>query len=275
MGFTITPNLGLKKPEHRDPDTFESWEVVPNHNMELIDAAIGSIRAHTSQVFIQDGDSVSQSLDKLDAGLGLASTTTTQDQRDALAGEGIPSGSNKFATKSYVRMPRKFVITPEFPGVLVASPGGANIGIMDTDAEVNNNFLYGFYQWLSDQGSFQSYDLVVQWRIPETFLNFLATSNKALIVDICTQEADATNNKVDVILSKDGADSTTSSMLAQISTIWASEKENTAIIGFDAAKILSDLGVLLPGDTLNIRIRMYSKNSVWVKVGAITIQYVG
>lgn len=35
MGSTYTPNLGFRKPEHRDPETYESWDEVLNSNFDI------------------------------------------------------------------------------------------------------------------------------------------------------------------------------------------------------------------------------------------------
>jgi len=274
MSSSYTTNLGLRKPANKDPDTFDIWDQVMNGNMEILDLAFGS-RAYTQQNYIANSDSHSQSLDKLDMKLkDLADVAPTTDQKAALAGEGTPSGSNLFVTKSYVRMARKRVLFPEFPSaVLAIAPGGANTGILSTGAEVSGNYIYNYYKWLSAEAAFQSYDISVQWRVPETFLEF--DVGRALVVDICTEEASAVNNKIDVILSKDGV-AGSSSIADQFSTVlgtWYSEREGNEIVVFTSADAI--LSTLVVGDTLNIAVRVYSKSSKYVKIGAITIQYEG
>jgi hypothetical protein len=169
------------------------------------------------------------------------------------------------------------VLFPEFPGAtFTLSPGGANLGTLTTDKEDYGNYYYNHYKWISDQITMQNYDIVIQWRVPETFLNLLATANKALIIDLSTQENTTTNNKVDVILSKDGSILTTSTLANKVSTVagvWYSERVGNEVVKFDATDPI--LSGLVAGDTLNIVIRMYSKNSKTVKIGAITIQYTG
>ena len=274
MASNYTENLNLRKPSHRDPETFESWDQVLNSNFDVIDAVFGS-RSYTEENYIDHTDSHGESLNKLDIALkDVSDTAPTINQKAALDGEGTPSATNKYATKDYVRVSRKEVFFPEFAGAtFVASPGGANTGNMTTDMETHNDFNYNFYKWVSDEVTFQSYDISFQWRVPETFLNF--NDIAAIIVDICTEDDSTADNKIDIILSKDGS-ATTSSITYIVSETagdWASEREGNIIAEFfDDNVVISNLA---PGNTLNILIRMYSQNSKYVKIGAITIEYVG
>jgi hypothetical protein len=259
----------------------------------------------------------------------------TQDQHDALTGEGTPSTTNLYVTKSYVRMARKEILFPEFQSAtFTAEPFGANIGTLRTDSEAYGDYIYNFYKWLSAEVTMQSYAISVQWRVPETWLNW---NTSAMIVDICTEEDAVTNNKIDVIIRKDGTPvgftwlantayvegdvvfplalngfsyrcttagtsdpaveptwpiivgSTVNDPIvggevtwicqrhsridyfSTVATNWYSEREGTQVITFTRA----DLGIVTAGDTLNITIRMYSKDSQYVKIGAITFQYTG
>jgi hypothetical protein len=275
MGSTYTPNLGLKKPIYKDPDTFNAWDVVVNMNMNTIDATFGN-RNYTEQNYITNTDDHTSSIDKLDMGLkDVADLAPTSDQKDALAGEGTPSGTNKYVTKDYVRLVRKEILFPEFQSsTFVPSPGGANIGILITEAETVGNYIYNYYKWVSSEGAFQNYDISIQWRVPETLESWHLT--KALIIDICTQEDVVTNNFVTAILSKDGVAGTVTSpnSVSSSSGVWCAERTSGEIIVFSATDLGTTLA-LAPGDTLNITIRMNSQNSKYVKIGAITIQYVG
>jgi len=68
MSSTYTTNLGLRKPAHQDPDTYETWDQVLNNNFDTIDAVFGA-RSYTEKNYILNSDSHSQSLDKLDIAL--------------------------------------------------------------------------------------------------------------------------------------------------------------------------------------------------------------
>ncbi len=280
MASTYTTNLSLRKPEHRDPDTVESWDAVVNNNMEIIDTAVGA-RTYTEDNYIHDGEALATSLNALDMNLKDVANLApdTADKHNALAGAGTPSGANPYTTKSYVdgltQFVRKMVLFPEFVGAtFTEGSGAAHTGTMTTDVELTGtNFLYNYYKWLSSEGTLQKYDIVCQFRIPESFVS-LAT-NKCIVVDLCTEEIATTNNAVDVTVSKDGVVTTASTTgnTSAVAATWASEREGSSVAYFDAV----DVGALAfaAGSTVNVRITMYSQASKYVKLGAITFQYTG
>ncbi len=278
MSSTYTTNLGLRKPSHADPDTYNSWDVVINTNMDYIDTAFGP-RSYSGAPpnghYILASDNHSLSLDKLDVALfAVAINTPTTNEKAALAGEGVPSVANKYTTRDYVRVNRKEVLFPEFgSSVLTPSPGGANTGLMITDAEVVANYRYNHFKWESSEVALQNYDISLQWRVPETLLNWLTD---ALMVDICTEDINILNCKVDVILSKDGAAATVSKVdkVSTVAATWYAERLNNELITFSDVDLGTTLA-LIAGDTLNITIRVYSKSDNYVKIGAVTIGYRG
>jgi len=279
MSSIYTTNLGLRKPSHADPDTVNSWDTVINTNMDYIDAAYG-LRSYSGVSpnghYILASDNHSLSLDKLDVALYAVSINTpTVDEKAALAGEGAPTVSNKYTTKDYVRVNRKEQIFPEYAGAtFTPAAGGANIGVMTTNAEMIANYMYNYYKWLSTEVVLQSYDISVQWKVPETFINWLT---KALSVDICTELTDPLECKVSVYVYKDGVALGPVFSLDKVSTVaatWYDERHNSDVITFSAA----DLGTTLnlgAGDVVDIAIRVYSRNSRYVKVGAVTLGYRG
>ena len=287
MTITLTPNISLKKLEYRDTD-YPDWGTVENSNMNTLDLAIGDFQ-YTEENYVTSStpptpsnpitvvESHSESLNNLDINLEIYDLRMpTADERAALIGEGTPTGTNLYVTKSYARPARKKILFPEATGaVLTPAPGGANIGNMTSIAMAVGNYIFNYYQWLSSSVvAIQSYDISIQWRVPETFLGFTLTANKALTVDICTQENAITNNKVDVIIKKDGI-ATTSSMIDKYSTVadtWYAERKGNEKIGFDRTDTV--LSTLVAGDTLDITIRVYSWNK-YVKIGAVTVQYTG
>jgi hypothetical protein len=275
MGSTYTSNLGLRKPEHRDPETLETWDGVLNANFDLLDIAFGS-RQYIEQNYITNTDSLAQSLDKLDQKIKRVNDLTpTQNQKDALVGEGTPALANKYVTKSFVRFDKREVWFPEFPGATFsATPAVGNTGALSTDSEMVGNRRFNFYEWLSAEATLQSYDIVVQWKVPATFVNFTSVANKALVIDLTTDSSTPANCHVDVELQKDGV-ATLSTLSDKVSPdgSWRVERLNNEIIYFGASNPI--LASLIIGDVLNIRITLNSKNSNKVKVGAITFGYVG
>jgi hypothetical protein len=286
--MTLTPNLALEKLDYRDID-YPDWGTVENKNMDILDLAYGTL-IYTEENYITSSsppppatpitvvESQSESLDNLDIVLeSVAILMPTGDQKGALICEGgVPDATHKYVTKSYVRMDRKRVLFPEEAGsVVTPSPGGANLGNMTTATETSGNYIYNYYKWLSSEVTFQNYDISIQWRVPEPFLGFRTTAFKALIVDIATEMASDVNNYVDVIIQKDGIATTFSSThnFSSVGTNWYSEREGNELIGFDSTNPI--LASLVAGNTLDITIRVYSQNSKYAKVGAVTIQYIG
>ena len=276
MGSTYTNNLGLRKPEHRDPETVESWDGVLNNNFDLIDLAFG-LRQYTEQNYISNSDSHSDSINKLDmVAKDVSDLAPTADQKAALVGEGVPNASNKYVTKSYARPEQTVVLFPEFLGCTFSeAPGGANVGNITTDSEVITDRRFNFYEWLSAEIILNNYDLVVQWKVPATFLNWTATPNKALIIDINTDSITPADSHVDVELQKDGVAllSTLSNKVSIVATAWNAERFGNEVVYFGGADPV--LYSLTPGDVLNIRITLHSKNSNKVKVSAITLRFGG
>jgi hypothetical protein len=288
MGSTYTTNLTLRKPDHRDVETLEAWSYVLNSNFDLIDAAYG-LRSYTEQNYIVNADSHSSSLNKLDMKLfDVAQLTPTANEKAALVGPTgyAPSAGNPYATVSYVTalapIARKLILAPEYAGSVLWNGGSSPTGgVLTTDYELVTTYGYNFYKWLSTAVGFEVYNVMVRWKVPETFTGFLATANKALIIDICTDEASTTNNKVGATIFKEGV-GTPSPFVAIASTgpgAWCSERTGTdaTAIHFDSGDtVLSSLGA---GDVLVIQIEMSSKGSSgtdhFVKIGDITIQYTG
>jgi len=251
MSSTYTVNLGLRKPEHRDPETVESWDAVINNNLDLIDAAFGS-RSYTAkaQTYIASTDPHSLSLNKLAEAL--------KDVADTGGGGGA--------------VDRKVVLFPEFSGGTFTSTESNNLGTLVTNADVVGNYVFNHYNWQSSEITLQSYEISVQWRVPETWVSWLAES---LFVDISTKDTDNTNCKVDVTISKDGipGNSAVTGIVSAVAEDWYAERLGNALISFSNANPIIQL--LGAGDTLNILIKMYSQSNNYVKIGAITIGFHG
>ena len=167
---------------------------------------------------------------------------------------------------------RSVILFPEFPGASLTLSGSNNVGELTSDVD-DATYRFNHYKWLSSSVTLQSYDISVQWQVPVTFLNWQAD---ALQIDICTQLADITNCKVDVTICKDGVLGTTSDKVDKISTVgttWYSARGSNALIVFTSADGV--ISSLVAEDILNIKIRMYSKSSNYVKIGNITLNYKG
>ena len=286
MASTYTLNLGLRKPEHRDPETVESWDGVINNNLDIIDVAVGD-RTYSEHNYIHNSEALSISLNNLDIALKDVSDSIpaiTAPQFAALFGPGAypPTGANPYATINYVRISRKEVLSPEYVGaVLSPTPAVPNVGTMTSSSDLIISgglaYRYNYYKWVSSVLTpLQKYDIMVQWQVPSTFLGFNTTPGKALILDIRTDSAVAADCCVDIELHKDRMAYAAPTVYTwpvpavTASDVWQGEKQGPVVIGVSSTD-LAPLG-LLPGDVLNIRITMSSLANHVVKVGAITIQ---
>lgn len=107
------------------------------------------------------------------------------------------------------RIARKATISPEYPGAVVTGDGTNNTGTLTTDfceqgastdiPNTNTSIcdtsgdIHNYYQWGTNQGSAQDYDVWVRWRIPE---NFAAWDSNP--VQVYGRRTDTTNNAVTV-----------------------------------------------------------------------------
>jgi hypothetical protein len=156
----------------------------------------------------------------------------------------------------------------EYPGASLTASGSNNdpgsLG-MTSDLYVSGNTFINYYEWNSDtSSSLQSYDVFVQTRMPLNFKSFQTGTNTALVIQICTQENSATNNKIDITIQKDGSATTSAhtGLVSGTSGVWTSN-------GYDETD--SVLSALVAGDILNIRMRLYSFNSKYTRVGRIDL----
>jgi len=155
---------------------------------------------------------------------------------------------------------------PEYAGAVLSADGGDNdpgTEGMTSDSEVVSNVRYNYYEWLSDAGTLQDYDINVKIPIPYDFLSFQVGVSVALTVDIKTEENTTTNNKIDITLQKDGS-ATTSALTGQKSASAAT----WVAVGFDETDTVLDS--LAAGDVLNVTLKLYS-NSKYARVGKINL----
>lgn len=286
MASTYTTNIGLQKPEHRDPDTYYNWDVVCNGNSDILDSYLGA-KSYTEQNYISNSDALTLSLNKLDVQLkDVSDVAPTVDEKAALAGISgqTPSAANPYVTLNYLlggpsEVDKKHVLFPEFAGGTFAlTPGGLNTGTMITNSEVVSsaglNYRFNYYQWESaETADLHKYDIVVQWKVPSTFDSWTTTGYKALIIDFKTQINDPGECYVDVELTKDGSNLTSPYTGYSSGGVWFAEKLGNESIRVDRSDAI--LSTIVAGDTLNIRITLASRDNYYVRIGGITLQYVG
>jgi len=289
MGSTYTTNLNLRKPNHRDPDTLDSWDYVLNSDFDILDSTVGS-RLYSEQNYIVNSEPLSNSLNKLDQSVyDISLLAPTSDQKNALLGPigYLPNAGNPYATVNWVALgapiARKIILSPEYPGgVLWADGAVITGGSLTSDFESyplpppGAGFGYNHYKWVSTAVFQETYWVVVRWRAPESFTGFRTTANKALIVDIATEDTGA-NAQIDAAIFKDTGGVPTFSLVSLVSStvagVWYSERVGNEKVYYDATDpVLASIGA---GDVLVMQIAMNSQNNKWAKIGDITIQYNG
>ncbi len=270
MSHSNTTYLSLTKPSNQDPDTLDSWDTVVNGNMDKIDAAVGS-RVYTEHNYINSTEPLGTSLDKVDMKLkdiidGSVGPLTA-DQLAALAGAGVPTGANLFTTISYVAPVRKIILTPEYMGAVFHASGALNTGDMTSEMVEDASYRWNYYKWTSDEPAFNTYDISLQWVVPQTFL---AWQTRGLTVDFCGSD-NGTSSGLTVTLAKDGALGTTvvKTSGVVVGGTWYGDRPNNAIIHFSNTELGTTLS-LGAGNIINISLRLQAKDTQNMKVGNLT-----
>lgn len=171
---------------------------------------------------------------------------------------------------------RQVILSPEYPGAVLYADGinnsGGTLG-MTSDMEKEGDYWYNYYEWKSSETSgLQDYDIIICWALSRDFRAFKSGTNEAIKIDFSTEETATTNNKIDVTVYKDNVLASLGSSLGNTVSValdWQSARENNSPIAFDG----SSLSSLSAGDILIIDIKLYSQNSKYSRVGAITINY--
>lgn len=174
------------------------------------------------------------------------------------------------------------VLYAEYPNSIITADGSNNTGTFTSDSETHEtNYVFNYDEFTSTQSSLQDYDIWVSWRIPKTFSAFTTGADTSLTVDIATEDTSSSNNKVDVTIQKQGAagTETDTANVSAVAADWQtaiSGDSGSAVVGFDegtsCANCLGDLS-FTAGDTMIIKIKLYSKDNFYSRVGAVTINW--
>jgi hypothetical protein len=166
---------------------------------------------------------------------------------------------------------RESVMTesPEFSNFTLQASGSNNRGTLesDHDSAVNKNF----YKWSTRQNNnIQSYDIVMQWAIPENFQGFSTTANAPIEVDFKTNTTASTENALTVSIEDSAGNilsTTSNNLVSSTANTWV---ENQAV-NFTG-------GTFTPGEYLTLRFAMTSQatttsNQNPVFVGPVKFNY--
>ncbi len=154
------------------------------------------------------------------------------------------------------------VLSPEYSGAILYADGTDNYGRMTSDAIEDSGTFQNYYQWVSDKDTLQDYDILVKITLPSDFGGW---NEDAISLDFMTENsASTTYNNVGIsLVGKTGVDS---QVIGGISTLPANW-ERVSIKSSDISECNK------AGDSCTLRISMSSKDSYFVRVGDITLNY--
>ncbi|NCP67276.1 hypothetical protein GW756_02555 [bacterium] len=166
-----------------------------------------------------------------------------------------PSGAGGFFNVSHV-------LSPRYPSSIFEADGTNNTGSMFEEEETLASGIVGtILRWFSGQAVLQDYGIVVQFTVPEGFDSF---QTPALNLDYLT-EGTVADAKVDLTVERnnDGDDEISGAGIGLNSNTWSN-----GTFTFDGTTTWT------AGDTIKIKIKMFSKDAQSAKVGNIKINYV-
>ena len=152
----------------------------------------------------------------------------------------------------------KDTLTPEFQNLTIWADPSNNpnhVGTMEADYDVTTD--RNFYKWSTNKPNMQYYTLVLQYSIPENFIEW--ESSNQIELDIKTTNDDVLDNKIDVTLLDTDDDTMVITNGSNITSDPIPGGWKTQIISFDPNQGLADW---IPGRFLTLRIRLGSKADV-------------
>ncbi|MEK7504132.1 MAG: hypothetical protein AAB550_01335 [Patescibacteria group bacterium] len=171
--------------------------------------------------------------------------------------------------------PSYITLSPEFPGAVISADGSNNTGTFTSDREATGSgslYNFNYYEFSTGQTSLQDYDVYVRWEVPENFSSW-ATSN-AVTIDYATEDTSSANNKIDIQITKENdADTVTStSNVSPTAGKWQSSILASSPISFTATQMTTAI-TWAAGDVAIIRIRLFSKDNYFSRLGAIKFDW--
>lgn len=154
------------------------------------------------------------------------------------------------------------VISPEYSGAILYADGSDNYGRMTSDAIDEGGIFQNYYEWVSDRDTLQDYDILVKVTLPSDFAGW---NEDAISLDFMTENsASVSDNRVDLsLIGKNGVDATVTEGISMLPGSW----ERFSIKSSDISECNK------AGYSCTLRISMYSKDSYFVRVGDISLNY--
>ncbi len=157
----------------------------------------------------------------------------------------------------------EIVLHAEYPGAVLAADGSDNTGVMTSDSEGSGSNRQNYYEWYSSEVSLNDYDVRVRFTLPPDFDSW---DTNAILIDYATETTASTDNQLDISVyleSSATSDVDDNDNVSGTAATWT----NTTI----ASTSLTDCETA--GETCEIILRLFSKDSNYVRVGDITLNY--
>lgn len=161
---------------------------------------------------------------------------------------------------------RSISLYPEYPGgvwttsLRGSAPSGNNTLERSTGQDVVSYVVRNYYEAISSESSLQDYYIGLIYTIPENF-NVWASSN-AILVEYKTGSGASINCGVDIFIYKSGNANLIASSENNINTSWSNISINNSI-----------LGTWLPGDIMELYVKLKTKSNYYARVGRINFNF--
>jgi len=219
-----------------------------------------------------------------DRGLSVASAAVFGATVTSEGAVTIGSGGNTFVFdpaagplySGTARPTRSFTLSPEYSGATLTDYYGAGTdtditGAMTADVEtLGSSDLRTYYYWESDETILHSYTVAIRVRLPSDFGQW--TASNALQISFATENTSSANNAVDarVYLSSNSttAVATSADNVSGTAGQWSTITIDDSVLDSGSAPEWDGAGQFAV-----IYLRMRSKDSNYVKIGDITLNY--
>lgn len=206
--------------------------------------------------------------------IGNLSSPTNASEYALVIGSGWDRGISLASQLIYTgggRPTKTITLSPEYTGAILTASGSATItGQMTSEASTSASWRT-YYEWTSTQSSLQDYTVAVRVTLPKDFDAW--ASGNAIQVNYNTALSGTGSNKLDLYM-YNSADTPASPVYFTTSKVSATDKTWTTI---DITGAQLDDNVAPDWDaadeTVVFYLKMYSKDSNYVQIGDIVINY--
>ena len=167
-------------------------------------------------------------------------------------------------------------IYPPFAGANHYADGGTNALTIVPGIEMDGTFFRPYYEGSSSEVALQDREIWVMIPLPEDFVAFFgATTAPVLFIDVATESTNAADNKLDITVLKQGSATTvtnTANVSRNVAGVWLNLEADANGPDLDYADLATTLG-LSAGDTMVVKLKLYSKDDNYTRVGGIHLRY--